>query len=172
MYHNVKMFTENLTSNRKIEWDYKKNEETTWTPVSTAFTQSPVQEITLEVAAKRIKFRFRLQTNDNTITPVMRTIFVSATTRPETRWTYSFKTLFEDFPQDLQGNQDTSTLADDIITQLDTWMEANTILTMYSLFTPYNGKQVMLEPVVVQPLSLLADESNEKLLGDVVLIEP
>lgn len=172
LYHNVKMFTENLTSNRKIEWDYKKNEETTWTPVSTAFTQSPVQEITLEVAAKRIKFRFRLQTNDNTITPVMRTIFVSATTRPETRWTYSFKTLFEDFPQDLQGNQDTSTLADDIITQLDTWMEANTILTMYSLFTPYNGKQVMLEPVVVQPLSLLADESNEKLLGDVVLIEP
>jgi len=172
LYHAVKLFTENLTSNRKIEWDYKTDEATTWTAVSTAFTSSPVQEITLDVSCKRIKFRFRLQTNDNAETPIIKGMFVSATTRPETRWTYSLSTIFEDFPIDLQGNQDTSLTASSVITQLDTWMEANTVLTMASVFTPYHNKSVILEPVVTTPETLVIDESLEKITGTISLLEP
>lgn len=172
LYHSVKLFTENLTSNRKIEWDYKKDTDTTWTPVATAFTSSSVQEIDLNITAKRLKIRFRLQTNDNTETPMIKAMFVSATTRPETRYTYTASTIFEDFPINLRGDQDTNVSAASVLTQLDTWMAANTVLTLSSVFTPYHNKTVILEPVVTQPLSLIADESNEKLTGTITLLEP
>lgn len=171
-YHSVKLFTERLTANRCVEWDYKKDEDSSWTPVATAFSSSPVQEIALNVSAKRIKYRFRLQTNDNTLTPSIKSIFAGATTRPETRWTYSLNTLLEDNSIDLEGEEDSVTTAEIQITQLDTWMKANTILTMSSLFTPFHNKSVMLEPVVVQPLSIITDESSEKLLATLTLVEP
>jgi hypothetical protein len=172
-YHSMKLFTENLiTSNRVIEWDYKKNDETAWTAMSTPFSTSPVQEVSLNVVAKRIKFRFRFQTNDNTETPVLKTMFVSATTRPETRWTYSMNTLVADGAIDLQGEEDSTTTAESIITTLDTWMKNNTVLTMRSLFTPFDNKSVFLEPVVLQPLTIITDESLETLTATLTLVEP
>jgi hypothetical protein len=172
LFTSVKLFTENTTANRKVEWDYKKNDETAWTNVATAFTTPPVQEVTLNVAAKRIKLRFRLQTNDNTETPLIRAMFVSATTRPETRYTYTMNTTLEDAAIDLQGQEDTTISAATILAQLDTWMEANTVLTMSSVFSPFDNKTVFLEPVVTQPLTIIFDESKEKLIATLNLIEP
>lgn len=171
LYQTVKLFLENTTANRKIEWDYKKNDETTWTNVSTAFSSAPVQEISLNIAAKRIKFRFRLQTNDSTETPILRAMIVTATTRPETRYTYSMNTTLDDAGVDLRGQQDTSVTAASVLTILDGWMEANTPLTMSSVFSPFDNKTVFLEPIVTQPLSIVLDESKEKLSATIILIE-
>lgn len=171
LFHSVKLFLENVTANRNIEWDYKKDEDTAWTVMSTSFTSPPVQEISLSVSARRIKLRFRLQTNDNTETPQIRGMVVSATTRPETRYTYTMSTVFADHPINLRGDQDTSVTADGVITQLDTWMENNTPLTMSSLFTPFHNKSVFLEPVVTNPLTIITDESKEKLTGTLILTE-
>ena len=171
IFSSVKLFTENLTSARKIEWDYRKDDESAWTPAAAAFTSSPVQEMALNISAKRFKLRFRAQTDDNTETPIIRAMFVPATTRPETRWTYSLQTVFEDYPTNQRGQQDTITAAS-VITQLDAWMEANTILTMSSKFTPYHGRSVILEPLVLRPVQFIPDESSEKLSGTIVLLEP
>jgi len=172
IFHSIKAFFENATSARNIEVDYKTDDNTTWVAASSSFTTPPVQEIVLNVSAKRIKFRFRLQTNNNTETPLLKQIFISATSRPETRWTYSMTCVLDDFPIDLQGNQDTSLTATEVLTQLDAWMEANTILTMSSVFTPYHNKQVIIEPVVTQPVTLVIDESQERLMATIVLLEP
>ena len=172
IFSGVKLFLENVTANRKIEWDYMKNDDTTWTPISTAFTSPPVQEIALNIAAKRIKLRFRLQTNDNTETPIIRAMFVSATTRPETRYTYTMSTLLEDSGIDIMGNEDTTARAATILATLDGWMEANTPLTMNSVFSPFDSKTVFLEPIVTQPFNIIFDESKEKLQVTLVLIEP
>lgn len=172
IFHSLRLFTENLTASRKIEWDYRKDEETAWTTNATAFTSGSVQEVTLDVSAKRLKLRFRLQTNTKLTSPLIKGLVISATTRPETRWTYSLSTFFEDRPINLRGDQDTTLTAAAVLTQLDTWMEANTILTMSSVFEPFNGKSVILEPVVTRPLSLIADESLEKLTGSLTLLEP
>jgi hypothetical protein len=172
IFSSVRLFTENTTSNRKIEWDYRTDDNTAWTAVSTAFTSPPVQEINLNVSAKRLKLRFRMQTNDNTQGPKIKQLFVSATTRPETRYTYTMNTTLEDRPINLRGDEDSSISANALLTQLDAWTEANTILTMSSVFTPYHGKSVILEPVVTQPLTLVADESLEKLTATLILLEP
>jgi hypothetical protein len=171
LFASVKLFIENTTANRKIEWDYKKNDDTAWTPVSTGFTTPPVQEISLNISARRLKLRFRLQTNDNTETPKIRHMLVTATTRPETRYTYTMNTSFEDGPIDLQGQENTTLTAAAQITQLDAWMEANTVLTVSSVFSPLHNKSVLLEPIVFSPLSIIFDESKEKLTGSIVLIE-
>jgi hypothetical protein len=173
------LFVENVSGSLNVEWDYKTNDTqlwakhagAAWTNVATPFSTAPVQEIALNVSAKRIRFRFRLQTNDRTETPIIRGIVVSATTRPETRYTYSMRTIFADQPIDLRGNIDTTVTASSVMTQLDTWMEANTPLTMSSLFTPFHNKTVYLEPVVTNPLTIVTDESKERLEGTLVLVE-
>lgn len=172
LFSSVKLFLENTTSNRKIEWDYKKNDDTTWSNVSTAFSTPPVHEVTLNISARRIKLRFRLQTNDNTQTPIIRGMVVSATTRPETRYTYTARTMLEDKPINLLGQEDTATLAATTLSTLDSWMENNIILTMNSVFSPFDNKSVFLEPVVTQPISIVFDESTEKIEATLNLIEP
>ena len=172
IFHSVKLFLENATANRKVEWDYRKNDETTWTAVSTAFTTTPVQEIAINISAYRIKFRFRLQTNDNTETPIIRAMIVSATTQPEVRYTYTMNTLLEDSGVDIQGQEDTTQAAATTLSTLDTWVTNKTILTMNSVFSPFDNKSVFLEPVVTQPLSITYDESRERLTATLNLVEP
>jgi hypothetical protein len=167
----VRLTTEGLSSTKCIEWDYRTDETSTWTAMSTSFTSSSVQEISLNVSAKRLKLRFRIQTNDNTATPIIKSMFVSATLRPETRYTYTMNTEISDNPIDLQDAQ-ASTTASTVLTQLDTWMEANTPLTMSSVFTPFHSKTVFLEPVITQPVSLIFDESAERLSVTLILVEP
>ena len=155
-----------------MEWDYKKDEDTAWTPITTAFTSPPVQEVSLNIAAKRIKLRFRLQTNDNTLTPKIRAMFVSATTRPRTRYTYTMRTSLDDAPINLEGNEDTTVHASTTLATLDAWMEANTPLTMHSIFSPFDNKTVYLEPIVTDPISIVFDESSEKISATLILVEP
>jgi hypothetical protein len=171
LFGSVKLFLENVTSNRKIEWDYRKDEETAWTPATTAFTSPPVQEISLNASAKRIKIRFRLQSNDNTETPIMRAMLISATTRPRTRYTYTMQTIFGDNPINMLGQSESGIYAGDVLDQLDAWMEANTVLTMNSLFSPFDNKTVYLEPIVTNPLTIITDESTERLQGTLTLVE-
>jgi len=172
LFGSIKLFLENTTSNRKIEWDYKKDEDTTWTPSATAFSTASVQEISLNISAKRIKIRFRPQTNDNTETPIMRAMLITATTRPRTRYTYSMRTSLEDAAINLEGNEDTTVAATNLLTTLDAWMEANTVLTMRSVFTPFDNKSVYLEPIVTDPISIVFDESAEKISATLILVEP
>ena len=143
-----------------VEFDYKVDDDTSWTPGSSSFTTPPVQKIVLNLSAKRIKFRFRLQTDDNTTTPIIRAIVVSATTRPETRYTLSMSTWIDDYPIDLEGNEDTSSTAASQVTQLDAWTAANTILTLRAVFSPFDNKQIIL------------DESKETLIATLSMIEP
>lgn len=172
LFSSVKLFLENVTANRGIEWDYRTDETTTWTPVSTSFTSPPVQEISLNVTGKRLKLRFRMQTDDNTETPMIRSMVVTATTRPEIRYTYTFSTTADDAGINLEGEEDTSLRAATILSQLDTWCAANTVLTMRSVFTPFDNKTVFIEPVVTRPLGIVFDESAEKLTLNINLIEP
>jgi hypothetical protein len=172
LFHSVKLFLENTTANRSVEWDYKKNDETAWTPSSTPFTTAPVQKVTLHISARRIKLRFRLQTNDNTETPQIRGMVVEATTRPETRYTYTASSDLSDAGIDLEGDEDTTLSAATTLSTLDGWVANNTSLTLRSVFSPFDSKTVFLEPIVLSPLGFVADESAEKFWLTLNMIEP
>jgi hypothetical protein len=172
LFHSLKLFLDQTSVTRRIEWDYMKDTDTTWTPVSTAFTTTQVQKITLSLSARRIKFRFRLMTTLNTLTPVIKGMVIEATTRPETRYTYTASSDLSDAGIDLEGDEDTTLSAATTLATLDGWVANNTSLTLRSVFSPFDSKTVFLEPIVLSPLGFVADESAEKFWLTLNMIEP
>lgn len=168
----VKLGLENASADRCIEWDYKLDEATSWTPSSTAFTSGPVQSISLNVTGKRLKLRFRMQSNDNYETPRITSLNLSTTERPETRFSYSMNIVYQDNGRDLLNNVENYTRAETLIAQLDTWMRNQTPLTMRSISETFDNKTVYLEPVVLGPVSNEPGEQQEKLSATVIAVEP
>jgi hypothetical protein len=97
---------------------------------------------------------------------------VEATTRPETRYTYTANTDLADAGIDLEGNEDTTLSANASLTILDGWVANNTSLTLRSVYNFCDSKTVFLEPIPTNPLGFIADESAEKLAIVLNMIEP
>jgi hypothetical protein len=97
---------------------------------------------------------------------------VEATTRPETRYTYTASSDLSDAGIDLEGDEDTTLSAATTLSTLDGWVANNTSLTLRSVFSPFDSKTVFLEPIVLSPLGFVADESAEKFWLTLNMIEP
>jgi hypothetical protein len=172
IFSSVKIGSENLSADRCIEWDYKLDEATSWTPMSTPFTSGPVQKILLNKVGKRIRLRFRVQTNSNTSTPRITTINIATTVQPDVQYVYSMTIAYTDNGRDLLGLADTYDRAEELIAQLDTWVTNKTPLTMRSISEVYDNKIVTLEPIVTNPLATVQNEQQEKLTATVIAVEP
>jgi hypothetical protein len=172
LFSSVKLGVENVSSAKCIEWDYKLDEETAWTAVASKFTSGPVQKITLNRTGKRMKLRFRLQTNDDGETPRITSINVSTTEQPDTRYAYSMTFVYMDNGRDLLNNAENYTRAETLITQLDTWASNKTALTMRSQSETYDNKTVFLEPTQVGPVANETREQQEKQSGTLTAVEP
>lgn len=172
IFSQVKLGMENVSAARSIEWDYRLDEETDWTPAATPFTSGPVQSISLNETGKRLKLRFRLQTNDNYETPRITSLNISTTERPETRFSYSMTFVYQDNGRDLLNNAENYTRAETLIQQLDTWMRNNTPLTMHSESETFDSKTVYIEPVTLGPVGMQWHEQQEKLSATLIAVEP
>jgi hypothetical protein len=172
IFSSVKLGLENVSAARCIEWDYKLDEETTWTPTSTPFTTGPVQKLSLNKTGKRLKVRFRPQSNDNTETPRITSINIATTVQPDTHYTYSMNFAFDDNGRDLLGNIENYTRAETLIQQLDAWMTAKTPLTMHSISEIYDNKIVVLDPFATNPLAFVPNEQQEKQSATLIASEP
>ena len=172
LFSTVRLGLENVSAARCIEWDYKLDEETTWTAMATSFTSGPVQTLSLNKSAKRLKLRFRLQSNSNTETPRITSVNVSTTERPDTRFAYSIDFVYSDNARTLLNLADNYTRAETLINQLDTWTRNNTPLTMRSISEVMDNKTVYLDPAVTSPISNQTDTQQEKLIGTITIIEP
>lgn len=95
----LKLQTENLETDEDtgepicwFELDYRINEETDWMQVTQRFDTSPTQEIDFideyGLAGKRLQFRIRGYTTDNTKTPVLLAIVVNAVLRTDVKYMY------------------------------------------------------------------------------------
>lgn len=172
IFSSVKLGLENVSASRCIEWDYKLDEATTWTPIATPFTSGPVQKISLNKTGKLLYLRFRPQTNDNTETPRITSINVATTEQPDVHYTYSLNFVYQDNGRDLLSNVENYTRAETLIAQLDAWMTAKTPLTMHSISETYDNKIVTLDPFAVNPLANESGEQQEKQTATLIASEP
>jgi len=172
LFSSVKLGLENVTSTRCIHWDYRLDDATAWTPMSTAFDTGPVQELDLYVTGKRLELRFRPQTNTNTASPRITSIFVSTTEQPTPRYAYSMNFVYRDNGRDMLGNSENYTRAETIITQLDTWAANKTPLVMHSESDIFDNKTVFIEPLPIGPVAHEQAEQQEKQQGTLTVIEP
>lgn len=154
-YKSLKLFTEDLEADAQVvDVEYQVDDDTEWTPVINTYTQSPMEEINLVnvlgVTGKRLRYRMRIQTNDNTLTPVIKGAILEAITRVPVKYSFSLPHRTMDNDVDLNGNPDGWNV-NDKQNQLDEWATNLTPLTMQCIYTPFHNKTVFIDPETLVP---------------------
>lgn len=169
----IKVESDNLSSQALIcEVDYRLDGETTWTTLDDVVDESPVQEIDLTsifgLSGKRLQFRLRIQTNDNTKTPIIRVVLIEALTRVANKFAYSIPFVFEDNGRDLLGQPDDTTDAQDKIELLNEWA-TETMVLMRSVDPALDNRLVFILPVPSRAIVIATDQSKRKYQGRLVV---
>jgi hypothetical protein len=175
----VKLFTENLSgSTQTVQVEYQEETGSVsggWTALVSAFNTSPFQEVLLSssynITSRRIRFRIRLFTTSYLTTPVVKASVVEALIRLPVKYSYTMTIRLEDYPQYMGGNPDMMTNVEDIMTRLDAWADAPTALTMRTVYSPYDNKRVVIEPISTRPLKWDAEKQTELHVGDLRVLE-
>ena len=165
-----------VASSQEIEADYRTDSSTAWTALPSDFDEF-VEEVNFtsttppNVTGRRLRFRLRLQSDDNTKTPSVRASIVEAVGRVPIKYSYTFRFVAEDLAQDLEQRDDSYSAVETLVTQLDTWADSVTALTMRSNFSSFDNKSVLLDPASFRPIVLMQGEQQERYVGEMTLIE-
>jgi len=166
-FHSLKIFAENLVEDAQwIEADYMIDDDTTWTQIPESFYVSPMNEQKLKeeygVNGKRIRVRLRLQTSDNTKTPVIKSTVLDNVSRVPVKYSYSFAYRNYDEDVNLLGEKEILT-ADERQELLDRWAAELTPLIMHSNHKQYDNKIVFIDPAQIQPVKQSKEGYIEKM---------
>ena len=163
-WKSLKLFQE-IDANRYIAVDYMVDVDTTWTKLS-AFTQAPVQERDIASPlpqSKRIKFRLRFISFDESITPRLKAMVTEgvAFVPVKTKYSWTFVISKDSQNIDLKGKWNSDLTSLQKRDQLLTWANAGTPLTMRHYSAVYDNKTVWVDPASVAPLRIVAHEDIE-----------
>lgn len=155
----IKLQTEDLevnaTTGEPVCWfelDYRLDEDTDWITFEDIFTTSPTQQIDLTdqygLAGRRLQFRLRGYTTDNTKTPILLAIIINAVIRTDVKYLYPLTFRLMDDEPLLSGTEYDETDAATRLKQLEDWADASTdsMLWMDSISPLYHGKMVFINP--------------------------
>ena len=136
----------------------------------------PVEEIDLtsanSVTARRLRYRLIVRTNSNTVSPKIKAVVLETLARITTKFQYACTYRAQDEDIGLEGDDVTEyTRVETLLTQLDTWANSPTVLTMRSVYSPFDSKNVLLDPSSLQPFTLIADDQTEVHIGQLSLTE-
>jgi hypothetical protein len=177
LFRSLKVFAEGLAAGAQIvQADYQLDgatEASQWTSISGDFDTVPVEEINLsandDVTGRRIRFRIRAQTTDNTKSPKIKATVVETLPRIQTKFRYALTFVTADNQLDLQGKPE-GYRVDQLVSQLDTWANSPTVLVLRSNFRPYDNKRVLLDPSSLRPFEIVAGQV-EKQIGTILVEE-
>jgi hypothetical protein len=167
-FHSLKLFTENLSADdgQTIEVDYQTDQEDTWHTLPDIFDTSPIQEVrfkeTYGVNGKRLRIRLRLQTSDNSKTPIVKADVVENVSRVPVKYSYSFAFRVKDNDISLRGESCCDN-SQDLQEVLDRWATELTPLLMRTRKKQYDNKTVFIDPAQTVPLAENSEQYVEKL---------
>jgi len=181
LFKSIKAFAESVTGTAQIiESDYQTDgatETSTWNNVNGTFNTVPVEELDLVsdpvangVTGRRIRFRFRFETDDNTKTPRMKATLAEMLGSVAQKYSYSWRFKVEDFEDDLLQVR-SGDRAETKATQLETWATNPTALTFRHQHSPFDSKTVKLISLELDPLEIDPNGQREKLTGSLTVIE-
>lgn len=178
LFKSYKIFAEGLLANNQyIQIDYQLDDadlNSQWVTVTGDFDTSPLEEIDFSavhnVTGRRLRLRIRLYSTDNSLSPKVKATLLEALTRIETKFNYSMTFRVADNAKDMTGIAENYQLVETLISQLDTWANTPTVLTMRSNYSPYDNKFVVIDPNSLQPLKLIAGDTEVQ-LGNLVVVE-
>lgn len=170
-FHSLKLFTEGLSKDTCwVEVDYRIDDDTAWTTIDGEFDESPMKELNLVpsygVNGKRIQLRLRLQTSDNTKTPIIKGTVLDNVSRVPVKYAYSFAFRNYDNDVNLLGEPEDYT-ADTKQTLLNQWAMELTPLLMRSTYKQYDNQTVFIDPAELQTVK----EKAEGYIGRLSVIQ-
>ncbi len=166
-WHSLTLMTENLTADaQEIFFDFKTDADTAWTTVDVPFNESPFMELLFSedssTSGRRIKYRLRMKTNDNTQTPKLLSAVIEGVARIKVKYMYSFTARVVEKDADLQGDE-IERSAEEIIAKLEEWGSRERVipLVMDGAFSIIQNKLVFLDPLLLNPAKLIPDDDIE-----------
>lgn len=176
LFRSVKLFTENIVktgseTDRWIEVDYQLDNDTAWTYAG-QITTSPVQELKLgsyDVTGRRIRFRLRFETLSGGGSAILNTLAVKAVGSQDVEYGLAWNTkLSEGFVATNLWNDETGsyhiyTDAETAQAKIKSWIDNLTPLTLRSVYSVFDNRIVILDPISTQPFSLRPDEQIEEM---------
>ena len=184
--HSLKLFTENLTrpdntfepDSDPLEYqptatvavDYQLDTETTWTEISDVFGVSNIEEIALTnglgVNAKRIRFRLRVRSADNTLTPIIKTMVLEIVSRVPIKYSYSIPYRIRRDEKNLLNEMEDLGFETRYDT-LDQWAKDLTPLLMRSIYGRFDNMTVFLD----SPPSRPGRKQDSEYIDSITVIE-
>jgi hypothetical protein len=150
-----------------FELDYRLNDEEDWTTFDDKFTTSPNQEIDLTeqygLAGKRMQFRLRGYTTDNSKTPIFLAIIVNAVLRTDVKYMYPMTFRLMDREPLLSLEEIDEMSAQERLKLVENWADASsdTMLKMESVSPLFHGKMIFLNPPTTRQVRFKSDTHNE-----------
>lgn len=175
-FNELKIFSEKLTANIVVLVEYQTDDSQdsdAWTTLAT-FTTSPIQTQTIgssDVTGRRIRFRFRLITNDNSVTPRVTATVTEMVAKLPVKFQYATTFQIGRAMTDLNGDEDTQE-PDTVETQLRTWAESAQPLTMRTVDELTDNKTCFLDPASLTMTEFNAGETDTvRWLGNINILE-
>ncbi len=167
LWKSLKIFGENYDTNRYIIADYMvdTDEPYVWTEIGT-FDTAPVEEIDIAASsprAKRIKFRFRIRTDDESNSPRLKAFVVEGLAFVPVKYQYAMSVKLSQGEDniDLDGMHDDTLDADAQYDKLVEWANDGIELTLRHKSDLYDDKTVVVDPVSIQPTRVVSDATNK-----------
>jgi hypothetical protein len=176
-YNSLKLITlDTVDNNQEVEADYRTDESATWVPLPSTFNDFR-EEIDFtstsppNITGRRLRYRLRLQSNDELKTPKVKAAVVEAVARVPVKFTYTMAYRVRDDNLDIESKADSYATAETLTAQLDTWANSATVLTMRSIFSPYDNKEGLLDPTSLRPTYAVPDTQKEQHIGQLTVAE-
>jgi hypothetical protein len=175
LWKSLKIFAENVTATRNIVADYQTDGGTSWTEIGT-FDTVPVEEIDIASTlpqAKRIRFRLRFITADQTETPRLKAMVTEGVAfvpvKNQYSWTFAIQQTTENI--DLFGKYDSTLTSLQEYDKLRDWANDGNPLTFRCNSTLHDNKTVFLNPISVSPILVVDHEGIENHVATITCIQ-
>lgn len=162
LFDSIKLMADNLSSDEVwIEVDYKVDDEANdWTPLPTAFTVSPSEEVNFvtkgqdAVTGKWVQIRMRFYTTDASVSPELRTSLVNTVSRVKTQYGYVMQALIETHPKDLHNRPEDVYYEDGLlkIEDLDWLADQVAVMELSHVLSVFDGLRVFIDGAELSPI--------------------
>lgn len=141
-----------------------------WTYVGD-FYQSPVQSLTLGtrgITCRRMQLKYQVFNTDLTSSPAVIATVIKGYAIQDVKYGYALTTKLTegDLSIDLEGDEvssaDYAATVELAMAKLDSWASSVTPLTLNAIYSPFDGKTVVLNAIPMQPIRAIPDDQVEE----------
>lgn len=168
LWNSIKVFVDNVNKTGiNISIDYQVDGDTEWTTIPQKIEAVPMVELQFSdksINGKRLRYRMRLHTNNNSASPKVKTTVIEGVSKVPVKYSYTFSVRTTDIRKDLNGNQELYT-AEEQNAIIYEWAKNITKLKMRSVYDRYDDIDVFIDPPQTNPIG----EYNEAYLDRITV---